>query len=232
MPPSQRINAQTCALVYFLNTWSPLTLAVCTRRRTAVHSIAVVVQRSAVAAAAKPTDMLVLRALATSSFMNSLHAVGPLQAVNTVGSRFSVLMCGEEGIGTHGRVAQLENAVNDYSSRLGLQPIDCWENSRLGVDVLEEYLAELQHQWRAHEDTRLRNQMERYVQSLERQLLSLSMTYETIDRVCDVPMVPERALNDEYISALETAVAVAQRSASDRAPAVYWCDDDFVRATP
>ena len=69
------------------------------------------------------------------------------------------------------------------------------------------------------------------------------MSYEAIDRVCNEPMLPDRAMNEAYVSALEEAVTAAQRSAGARAPqrnvhsedyarprhAEYWCDDDYVR---
>jgi len=191
--------------------------------------------------------MIAFGALAASSFLASPPAVGTATSAlrhmsvhdANIGSRCPVLICGMEGRShtTQGRVAQLDNAVNDLSISLGRselqhsRPVTSDDAPGMHQECSAERMI-YDHRWRAREDARLRYQLERYVRSLELQLLSLSRTYEAVDCVCDVPLVPERAMNNAYVSALEEAVAAAQRSASDMAPGVYWCDDDFVRTAP
>ena len=94
----------------------------------------------------------------------------------------------------------LKCAVDELCGRMGLAPPSPSELYKRDdwVLVLEQRLAELQ---RGH------RQLELHVQHLENQLLCLSASYEFIDGVCDVPMVPQRATDEAYVAALEHEIA-------------------------
>ena len=152
-------------------------------------------------------------ALAASSFLAVVPQVISSHVVSSPLQKRQVAMVLEDQqMGDYNQyVYRLQQAVNELSDRVGvsrpsqseLYKRDQWAH------VLEQRLAELEQLRAVQLDRQF--QLQSYVVNLEQRLLKMSHSYEFVDAICNVPMVPSRATDATYVAALEEAVARLER---------------------
>jgi hypothetical protein len=125
---------------------------------------------------------------------------------------------------------KLQWTVFNLSQQVGLATPErgAWYDDSAWIKVLEERLSDLElqlHRQQASEAPTVgpaevqetqELQRQRYVQRLEQQLLTISMTYDIVDAVVDAPIFSERHNDENYITALEEAVTTLESKVSCR----------------
>ena len=151
-------------------------------------------------------------ALAASSFSLSSSSHLITCGILAAAKRQVAMVLEDQQMGDYNQyVYRLQQAVNELSDRVGvsrpsqseLYKRDQWAH------VLEQRLAELEQLRAVQLDRQF--QLQSYVVNLEQRLLKMSHSYEFVDAICNVPMVPSRATDATYVAALEEAVARLER---------------------